>query len=127
MRFTYTRIYCTPDAETHFENVSLELSKTDVAPPAPPAYAGGSRQGSGTLFVGMDAHWGADDLKSRLYHPAPVSQYVVVLAGTVSATTTDGETRQFMPGDVVRVEDTAPCRGHITVVADKPVLLMFAR
>jgi len=30
-------------------------------------------------------------------------------------------------GDVVRVEDTAPCKGHITVVGDKPVYLMLAR
>jgi hypothetical protein len=26
-RLTYTRIYCTPDTETHFENVTVELSK----------------------------------------------------------------------------------------------------
>jgi uncharacterized cupin superfamily protein len=126
-RFTFTRIYCTPDTETHFENVTVELSKTNVAPPAQPLYAGGNRQVSSTLFVGADARWGTHELENRLNHPAPAAQFVVVLAGVFSVTTTDGQTRQFSPGDVVRVEDTAPCKGHITVVGDKPGYLMFAR
>jgi hypothetical protein len=28
---------------------------------------------------------------------------------------------------VFRVEDTSPCKGHITVVGDQPGMLMFAR
>ena len=48
-RFTYTRIYCRPDTETHFENVTVELSKTNVAPPASPLYAGGNRSVSSVL------------------------------------------------------------------------------
>ena len=47
--------------------------------------------------------------------------------GNVSITTTDGETRQFRTGDVVRVEDTSPCKGHITVVGDQPGFLMISR
>jgi hypothetical protein len=125
--FTYTRIYCTPDKETHFENVTVELSKTNVAPPASPAYAGGNRPVSTALFVGLDAHWGAHDLQNHLNHPAPAAQFVVNLAGVFSVTTTDGATRRFGPGDVVLVEDTAPCKGHVTVVGDTPGFLMFAR
>jgi hypothetical protein len=126
-RFTYTRIYCTPDKETHFENVTVELSKTNVAPPAAPAYAGGNRPASSTLFVGFDAHWGTLDLKNHLNHPAPAAQFVAVLAEVFSVTTTDGETRRFRAGDVVRVDDTSPCKGHITVMGDKRVFLMFVR
>ena len=37
-KFTYTRIYCTPDTETHFENVTVDLAKIAAAPPAPPMY-----------------------------------------------------------------------------------------
>lgn len=126
-RFAYTKIYCTPDTETHFENVTVELSKTNVAPPAAPLYAGGNSPVSNALFVGADAHWGTRDLANRLSHPAPAAQFVVILAGVFSVTTTDSETRRFSPGDVLRVEDTSPCKGHITVVGDKPGLLMFAR
>src|SRR5262249_45850380 len=126
-RFSYARIYCTPDNESHFEDVTAQLTKTNVAPPAAPVYAGGNRPSTRTLFVAADAHWGTDDLKNRHNHPAPAAQFVVVLAGIFSVTTTDGNTRRFSPGDVLRVEDTAPCKGHITVVGDKPAFLMFAR
>ena len=34
---------------------------------------------------------------------------------TADDVTTDGETRRFQAGDVVRVEDIAPCKGHIAV------------
>ena|SRR5215813_9139868 len=125
--FAYTRIYCTPDTETHFENVTVQLSKTNVAPPASPLYIGGNRPVSSVLFVGGDPHLGTHDLKNRLNHAVPAAQFVIVLAGIFSVTTTDGETRRFSAGDVARVEDTAPCKGHIAVVGDKPVLLMFAR
>ena len=126
-RFTYTRIYCTPNRETHFDNVTVELSKVSFAPPAPPAYVGGNRPASSAFFVGLDARWGVHDLENRLNHPAPAAQFVTVLEGVIWVTTTDGETRRFRAGDVVRVEDTSPCKGHITVVGDKPGLFMVAR
>jgi len=126
-RFAYTRIYCTPNTETHFETVTVELSKVSFAPPAPPAYVGDSRPASSAFFLGLDARWGVHDLENRLNHPAPAVQFVTVLEGVISVTTTDGETRRFRAGDVVRVEDTSPCKGHITVVGDKPGFFMVAR
>jgi hypothetical protein len=126
-RFTHTRTFCTENRETHFENVSIELAKANVAPPAAPLYAGGNRPASTTLFIGGDAHWGSSDAQNHLNHPAPAAQFVVVLGGIWSVTTTDGETRRFGPGDVLRLEDTVPCKGHITVIGDKPGFLMFAR
>lgn len=126
-RFAYTRIYCTPDTETHFENVTVELSQRSFAPPAAPIYVGGNRPASSAFFLGTDARWGVHDLENRLNHPAPAAKFVVVAQGVLSVTTTDGETRRFRPGDVVWVEDTSPCKGHITVVGDKPAFLMIAR
>jgi hypothetical protein len=32
-RFAYTRLYCTPDDESHFETVTVDLAKVDGAPP----------------------------------------------------------------------------------------------
>jgi hypothetical protein len=101
-RFAYTRVFCTPDNESHFETVTVALSKTNAAPPASPLYAGGNRPVSTALFVGADAQWGTHDLQNRLNHPAPATQFVVVLAGTFSVTTTDGDTRRFSPGDAPR-------------------------
>jgi hypothetical protein len=126
-RFTYGRLFCTSDGDTHFENVTVELSKNRIAPPAAPIYVGGNLPASGVYFSGFEPGWGAPDLENRLNHPAPAVQFVTVLHGVFSITTTDGETRQFRTGDVLRVEDTSPCKGHITVVGDQPGYLMVTR
>jgi uncharacterized protein DUF861 len=125
--FTYTRIYCTPDNETHFQEVTVELTKVNFAPPAAPIYIGSKFPTSSTFFGGVEPHWGIHDLENRLNHPAPAAQFVVFLKGVASITTTDGETRRFTPGDVVRVEDTTPCKGHITVnTGETPGFVLFA-
>ncbi len=126
-RFSYTRLYCTPDNESHFEDVTVDLSKINFAPPASPIYVGGSHPASSIFFVGSEPLWGAHDLAKGLNHPAPAVQFIAVLVGDFSVTATDGETRRFHVGDVIRTEDIAPCKGHITVVGDKPGFAMFAR
>jgi hypothetical protein len=125
-RFAYTRLYCTPDNESHFETVTADLAKVDATPPAPPIFVK-ANPASRTVLAGFDPHWGAHDLQARKFHPAPSAQFVVYLQGIMSITTTDGETRHFGPGDVLRVEDTAPCKGHISVVGDKTSFTMIAR
>ena len=125
-RFTYTRLFCTPDNESHFETVTVDLAKVDAAPPAPHFFAKGSTA-SRIVLAGFDARWGAQDMQARSYHPAPSAQFVVYLEGAMSITVTDGETRHFKRGDVVRVEDVAPCKGHISVAGDQPAFTMIAR
>jgi hypothetical protein len=125
--FTYARLYCTPDGESHFQNVTVELSKVNFAPPASPINIGGNSAAASAFFAGFDQHWGTEDLQKRLNHPTPAVQFLTVLRGAFSITATDGETRQFHAGEVLRLEDTSPCRGHITVVGDEPGFLMFAR
>lgn len=126
-RFTYSRLYCTADGNSHFDSVTVDLPKVDFAPPASPIHIGGSVPASSAFFGGFEAHWGAQDVEKRLYHPAPAAQFIVVLEGDFTIIATDGATRHFRPGDVFRVEDTAPCKGHITVVGDKPGFFLFAR
>ena len=126
-RFTYARLYCGQDGDTHFQNVTAELGKTNFAPPAPPIYIGSDFSASRAFFGGFDATWGTQDLEKRLNHPAPAVQFGIVLQGVFSITTTDGETRRLPPGSVFRLEDTSPCKGHITVVGDQTGFLMFVR
>jgi hypothetical protein len=126
-RFTYPRLYCTPDGNSHFQDVTVELPRMDFAPPAAPIHIGGKVAASSVFFGGFEAGWGVDDLETGLYHPAPAAQFIVVLHGDFSITVTDGEMRQFRPGDVFRVEDIPPCKGHITVVGAKPGFFLFAR
>src|SRR5262245_1442501 len=99
----------------------------NFAPPAPPIHIGSDFATSRAFFGGFDAGWGAQDLENRLNHPTPAIQFGIVLQGTFSITTTDGETRRLRPGSVFRLEDTSPCKGHITVVGDEPGFLMFVR
>ncbi len=125
--FKYVRLHCTSDNESHFSDVAAELIKENFAPPAAPIAIGGKRTTSTSFIAGFEAHWGAGDLQAKLNHPAPAVQLLSVLRGVFSITVTDGETRQLHSGDVVLLEDIAPCRGHITVVGDQPGFLLFAR
>ena len=126
-RFTYSRLYCTPDNESHFTELTAELAKQNFAPPATPLYIGGNQKASNVFFGGLEAHWGAADLANHLYHPTPAVQFITVVEGVFSITATDGETRRLGAGGVVRLEDVAPCKGHITVVGDTTGFLLFAR
>jgi hypothetical protein len=125
--FTYVRLYCSPDGETHFQNVTVELREMNFAPPASPIHIGGNLPAGSAFFAGFDQRWGTNDLQSRLNHPTPAVQFLAVLKGVFSITATDGETRQFRAGDVLRLEDISPCKGHITVVGEQPGFLMFTR
>ena len=126
-RFTYVRLHCTPDNQSHFTDVTIELAKENFAPPAAPIAIGGNKPTSKAFIAGFGAHWGAADLQTHLNHPTPAVQLFTVLQGLFSITVTDGETRQLHAGDLVLLEDITPCRGHITVVGDKPGFLLFAR
>jgi hypothetical protein len=125
--FTYARLYCTPDHQSHFADVTAKLTKENFAPPAAPVAIGGNKRASRAFIGGFAANWGAHDLETHLTHPTPAVQQITVLQGDFSITVTDGETRQLHPGGVLLLEDVAPCKGHITVVGDKPGFLLFAR
>jgi hypothetical protein len=126
-RLTYVRLYCTPDNESHFGELTAELAKQDFAPPAASIHVGGNQPASSVFFAGFEAHWGAADLANHVYHPTPAVQLFTVVDGVFSITTTDGETRQLHAGGLVHLEDVAPCKGHITVVGDTTGFLVFAR
>ena len=52
-RFTYARLYCGPDGNTHFQDVTAELRQTDFAPPAPPVHIGSDFPASRAFFGGI--------------------------------------------------------------------------
>jgi hypothetical protein len=111
---TWTRLYCTPDNESHFETVSAPLEAINFAPPASPIFIGGGGPAGKTVFGGFEPNWGAEDVRTGKTHPTPMVQWVTVLSGSMMISTTDGDSRLFRPGDLIHLEDVAPCRGHIT-------------
>src|SRR5947209_20630964 len=65
-RFTYVRLHCTPDNQSHFTDVTVELTKENFAPPAAPIAIGGNKPTSRAFIAGFGANWGAADLQSHL-------------------------------------------------------------
>jgi hypothetical protein len=80
-RFTYVRVHCTPDNESHFADVTVDLNKENFAPPAAPIAIGGNQQVSRAFIAGFEAHWGAVDLNTHLNHPTPAVQLFTVVGG----------------------------------------------
>ena len=101
-RFTYVRLHCTPDNQSHFTDVTIELANENFAPPAAPIAIGGNKPTSRAFIAGFGAHWGAADLQTHLNHPTPAVQLFTVLRGVFSITVTDGETRQLFARSLAR-------------------------
>ena len=118
MHARWTRIIDTPDGGSRFADDEVALAPGDFAPPAPPLGISPGAVARTTRFIGAPAGWEAPA------HPSPARQWVIMLAGRVESTTSDGVSRVFGPGDAALVEDTDG-RGHRTrVVGDEAWLAM---
>jgi hypothetical protein len=71
-RLTYTRLYCTPDNESHFAELTAELTEQNFAPPAASIRIGANQPASSVFFAGFEPHWGAADLANHLYRGSAV-------------------------------------------------------
>ena len=102
-----TRVYASDDGETHFGDAAMKTDRVSVAPDAPGGTMASPTPVSELIFVGLDPGYARD------WHPAPRRQFVVVSAGELEITVSDGETRRFGPGRVFLAEDTVG-KGHRT-------------
>ena len=66
--FSYVRLYCTPDNESHFMDVRAELTKENFAPPAAPIAIGGN---------GMSRAPGEEMAKLKALHASYISSTVM--------------------------------------------------
>jgi quercetin dioxygenase-like cupin family protein len=115
----YVRLFATPDGESHFEDVELDLHEAAYAPPAPPYRVSDATPASAVVMTTLPPGWFGD------WHPSPRLQWWFQLTGELEVRTSDGETRRLGPGAIVRVEDTAG-RGHTTrVLGDDPVTAVY--
>ena len=105
--YSYVRIYADDSGESHFEDVGIELSEVDFAPPAPPAFASRPHDATKTMFFSAPSGWDA------AWHPAPKRQFMAVLKGEFEVEVSDGETRVFVPGDLLLLADLSG-KGHYT-------------
>ena len=112
----YTRYYADESGESHIEDVEVELTPRDFAPPAPPLHLSPMVPATGVAFVRFPAGWDGD------WHPTPRRQLFFFLAGELEGETSDGERRRYGPGSAALLEDTTG-KGHRSrVVGDGEVL-----
>ena len=102
---TYSRLYSDEHGESHFEDIEVDLTMTDYAPPAPPLELSSSTPVTQFGFMNAPAGWSSD------WHPATARNVFFVLSGEWEVTASDGEARRFVAGSVLRVEDTTG-KGH---------------
>lgn len=114
----YTRIVCTDDGGSAFEDAELYLDEQQVANGVPPMFVGGLSPASDVVFL-RSAEFESEP------HPAPRRQWVVMLRGAVEVEVSDGTRRRFGPGDLLLAADTTG-RGHVTfAVGDPPFEGLF--
>jgi quercetin dioxygenase-like cupin family protein len=113
----YARIYADEAGESHFEDVPVELSPVDYAPPAPSVNLSVPQAATALVFMSAPPGWDGD------WHPTPRRQIVFYLAGEVEVEASDGERRRFGPGGATLGEDTTG-KGHRSrVVGEVEALL----
>ena len=108
----YTRLYIDAHGESHFEDVEIDLTLTDYAPPAPPLELSSFLPAAQFGFINASAGW------SSGWHPATARNIFFVLSGDWEVTASDGEARRFGAGSVLLVEDTAG-KGHSSRVVSQ--------
>jgi hypothetical protein len=103
--------------ESHFEELDVDFTSVDFAPPAPPIYLSESQDAKRVAIMRAGPGWKGD------WHPAPRRQLMFYLAGRVEGETSDGTRRTMGPGSVVLVEDTEG-KGHRSwVVGEEDVVI----
>jgi hypothetical protein len=111
------RVYSDSRGESHFEEINVEMTPVEFAPPAPPIDLSEFRDATRVAIMRASPGWRGE------WHPAPCRQLMFYLAGRVEAETSDAARRMMGPGTVVLLEDTTG-KGHRSwVVGDEEVVI----
>jgi uncharacterized protein DUF861 len=105
----YIRLYADTDGESHFEDVEADSVATNFVSSAPPMDLSKPIPAEHFAFMNTPGGWASD------WHTSSGRNFFVVLSGEWEVTVSDGETRQFVAGSAVLVEDTTG-KGHCSRV-----------
>jgi hypothetical protein len=105
MRTNYTRLFADDNGESHFEEITVELTLADFAPSTPPMGVSRSMSAAESAFIGGPSGWTGD------WHVSSARNLFVVLSGEWEIEASDGTVRKFSSPDVLLAEDTSG-KGH---------------
>lgn len=114
---SYARIYSDESGESHFEDVEIQFADTDYESSAPPLGLSSFSNATQFGFMNAPSGWSID------WHPSSARNFFVVVTGEWEVTASDGETRRFRNGDLLRVEDTVG-KGHKSRVVGDSIVVM---
>ena len=112
---TYDHLYVGDDGETHFKTVTVDYKRFKYADNIPPIWLGldGKWDAKYLMLAGNSPGWDA-----RPLHPPRHRQIFIVLTGITAFIASDGETREYGPGQMVLLEDNNS-KGHGSFVPSK--------
>ena len=90
----YVEIYADDGGVSHFRDVDIELTRSDVAPPALPVDLSAFRAATEVGFISIPSGWAGG------WHQPPTDGYIFVLSGEVQIEVGDGEIRRFPQGSI---------------------------
>jgi len=102
------RIYATSDGESHFGEIEIPLTLSELFPGRPQLYLSPQYPASKVRFVRIPA-----GVKEAGWHASPERLVAVWLNGETEFETSDGEIRRVLAGGIVLAEDTHG-KGHIS-------------
>ena len=105
MKATYCRLYSDSSGESHFEDVTVELSEVDFAQPAPALLLSEFGPAVRAALLGGPKGWQGE------WHRSSGRNLFVVISGEWEIEASDGTKRLFSTADVLLVEDTFG-KGH---------------
>ncbi len=113
--FTYDNLYVGEDGETHFRTITVDYKRFKYADNIPPVWAAlnGKWKAEYVSLAGNSPGWDA-----RPLHPGNHRQVFIVLTGVTAFVASDGETREYGPGEMILMED-ANSKGHGSFVPSK--------
>ncbi len=113
---SYARVSMDAEGFSYFADDEDVFEVKEFAPPAGPLGVAGLREAQSLVFTLAEPGWKGD------WHPAPRKQFVFMMGGAIDIEVMDGETRRFVQGDIILLEDTLG-KGHDTrVVSAGPAL-----
>ena len=112
----YAHVYTDSEGESHVEDLEIDLTEANYAPPAPAAWASAFFPATEYHFLSVPPGWYGD------WHPVPRRQLFFYLRGESEVELGDGTRRRLVPRDVALFEDTQG-KGHRSwVVGDEDVM-----